>query len=44
MSVIIDEAVAKALTSNLVSDELAALDLPDGGEERPDLLLQVFGC
>ncbi len=30
---------SQRLTCDLVPDELAALHLPDGGEERPDLLL-----
>ena len=37
---VVDEAVAEALPGDLVPDELAALHLADGGEERADLLLR----
>ena len=37
---VVDEAVAEALPGDLVADQLAALHLADGGEERADLLLR----
>lgn len=37
---VVDEAVAEALTSNLVPDELAALNFANGRKEGADLLLE----